>query len=66
MIDYSHFRMSFMHLELQFENYLSLDSVLPVLTQEAVAESVIQRFETCYDCMWKILRRYLFEFNYLE
>ncbi|MCP5246453.1 MAG: hypothetical protein H6937_11135 [Burkholderiales bacterium] len=55
-----------MHLELQFENYLSLDSVLPVLTQEAVAESVIQRFETCYDCMWKILRRYLFEFNYLE
>ncbi len=29
--------------------------------QEAVAESVIQRFETCYDCLWKVLKRYLLE-----
>ena len=29
--------------------------------QEAVAESVIQRFETCYDCLWKALKRYLKE-----
>ena len=33
----------------------------PVLTQEAIAESVIQRFETCYDCLWKVLKRYLIE-----
>ena len=24
-----------------------------------MAESVIQRFETCYDCLWKVLKRYL-------
>ena len=24
-------------------------------------ESVIHRFETCYDCLWKALRRYLTE-----
>lgn len=24
-------------------------------------ESVIQRFETCYDCMWKVLKRYLIQ-----
>ncbi len=31
------------------------------LNREAVAESVIQRFETCYDCLWKVLKRYLTE-----
>ena len=34
---------------------------VPQLDQEAVAESVIQRFETCYDCLWKVLRRYLID-----
>ena len=29
--------------------------------KEAVAESVIKRFETCYDCMCKVLKRYLTE-----
>ena len=38
-----------------------LDTSLPGLIQEAVAESVIQRFETCYDCLWKVLKRYLIE-----
>ena len=36
----------------------------PELTEvdcEAIAESVIQRFETCYDTLWKDLRRYLIE-----
>ena len=28
---------------------------------EGMAESVIQRFETCYDSLWKILRRHLVE-----
>ena len=29
--------------------------------REAVAESVIHRFEICYDCLWKVLRRHLAE-----
>jgi len=61
MIDYEKFQKALKHLELQFENYKTLDSDLPELIQEAVAESVIQRFETCYDCMWKVLKRYLLE-----
>ena len=29
--------------------------------RESVNESVIQRFKTCYDCLWKILKRYMEE-----
>ena len=61
MIEYDKFQKSLKHLEEQYENYKSLDANQPKLIQEAVAESVIQRFETCYDCMWKVLKRYLFE-----
>ncbi len=59
MIDYDKFRMSLKRLEEQHENYRTLDTSLPDLIQEAVDESVIQRFETCYDCLWKVLKRYL-------
>ena len=59
MIDYDKFRMSLKRLEEQEENYRTLDTSLPDLIQEAVAESVIQRFETCYDCLWKVLKRFL-------
>ncbi|MBL3527524.1 MAG: nucleotidyltransferase substrate binding protein [gamma proteobacterium endosymbiont of Lamellibrachia anaximandri] len=61
MIEYDKFQKSLKHLELQFENYSDLDESLPQITQEAIAESVIQRFETCYDCLWKVLKRYLSE-----
>ena len=61
MIDYDNFKKSLKHLELQYENYRTLDPSLPVLTREAVVESVIQRFETCYDSLWKVLKRYLHE-----
>ena len=61
MIEYDKFRQSLKHLELQLNNYDTLDASLPELIKEAVSESVIQRFETCYDCMWKVLKRYLFE-----
>lgn len=61
MIDYDKFRMSLKRLEEQYENYRKLDDSLPKLTQEAIVESVIQRFETCYDCLWKVLKRYLIE-----
>ena len=31
------------------------------IDREAIAESVIHRFETCYDTLWKDLKRYLIE-----
>ncbi len=61
MIDYSKLQKALKHLELQFENLQTLDELQPLLMREAVAESVIQRFEICYDCLWKVLKRYLIE-----
>jgi len=61
MIDYSKFHSSLNRLVEQHENYLGLDDELPELIREGIAESVIQRFETCYDCLWKVLKRYLIE-----
>ena len=61
MIDYDKLGKALGHLKAQYDNYLTLDSRQPQLIQEAVAESVIQRFETCYDCLWKTLRRHLVE-----
>ena len=60
-IDYGKFRLSLERLQEQHENYREPHADLPTLTREALAESVIQRFETCYDCLWKVLRRYLVE-----
>ena len=63
MIDYDKFEKSLKHLEVQYNNYLTLEDRddLGELEKEAVAESVIQRFETCYDTLWKVLKRYLTE-----
>ena len=61
MIDYSKFRSSLKRLEEQHLNHLALDAAEPELIREGIAESVIQRFETCYDCLWKVLKRYLTE-----
>lgn len=62
MIDYSKLQLSLQHLELQYGNWLYLPKgLLPEPVQEGIAESVIQRFEVCYDCMWKVLARYLRE-----
>ena len=61
MIDYTKFRLSLVRLEEQHENFRHLDPSLPRLTYEAVPESVIQRFETCFDSMWKVLKRYMAE-----
>ena len=55
MIDYGKFRLSLKRLEEQHENHLQQDASLSELTREGVAESVMQRFETCYDCLWKVL-----------
>lgn len=61
MIDYDKFQLSLKRLEEQHENHRTLDPALPVLIREGISESVIQRFETCYDCLWKVLKRYLIE-----
>ena len=61
MTDYGKFQLSLKRLEEQHENHRTLDHSLPDLIREGIAESVIQRFETCYDCLWKVLKRYLIE-----
>jgi nucleotidyltransferase substrate binding protein (TIGR01987 family) len=61
MIDYTNLQKSLAHLKAQHENWQTLEAGLPQLIREAVAESVIQRFEVCYDCLWKVLKRYLSE-----
>ena len=61
MIDYTKFRSSLKRLEEQHANYRQGNPALSDLDREAIAESVVQRFETCYDCLWKILKRYLAE-----
>ena len=61
MIDYSKFRLSLTRLEEQYKNFRRGNPALSNLDREGIAESVIQRFETCYDCLWKVLKRYLTE-----
>lgn len=61
MIEYDKFQSSLKRLEEQYANYKNIDPSLPEIIREAVEESVIQRFEVCYDCLWKVLRRYLIE-----
>ena len=63
MIDYDKLQKSLRHLELQFDNYKRAKdrAELTDIDREAIAESVIQRFETCYDTLWKDLKRYLIE-----
>ena len=63
MIDYEKFEKSLKHLEVQLENYRDVSNrpELKDIDREAITESVIQRFEICYDCLWKVLKRYLIE-----
>ena len=60
-IDYGNFRASLKNLETQHENLHNLSLNYPLFVHEGMEESVIQRFETCYDTLWKALRRYLIE-----
>ena len=61
MVDYCKFRSSPKHLDEQNRNELRGIPNRPKLDNEAVAESVIKRFETSYDRVWKLLKRYLAE-----
>nr|WP_306674573.1 nucleotidyltransferase substrate binding protein [Endozoicomonas sp. ISHI1] len=58
-IEYGKFKQSLTLLESQYHHQQTLDHTLPGWLQEAVSESVIRRFETCYDRLWKVLKRYL-------
>lgn len=62
-IDYGNLQKSLKHLEQQYANYKHCGDrpELAEIDREAIAESVIQRFETCYDTLWKVLKRYLVE-----
>ena len=61
MIEYDKFQLSLKRLEEQYENHQHGSPERSELDSEGIAESVIQRFETCYDCLWKVLKRYLTE-----
>jgi len=63
MIEYDKFEKSLNNLELQLCNYRNVAErpELKAIDREAISESVIQRFEICYDCLWKVLKRYLHE-----
>ena len=60
-IDYGNFKRSLKNLQTQHGHLLRLSPDHPSFVHEGMAESVIQRFETCYDTLWKVLRRYLVE-----
>lgn len=61
MIDYDKFKLSLKRLAEQYENHQHGGPKRSDLDRGGIAESVIQRFETCYDCLWKVLKRYLTE-----
>lgn len=61
MISYEKFRASLRLLQEQHENYVHRLDSAPRWVRPAVEESVIQRFETCYDSLHKVLRRHLIE-----
>ena len=61
MIEYGKFQLSLKRLEEQYDNHEYGRTDRSELDREGIAESVIQRFETCYDCLWKVLKRYLTE-----
>ena len=59
-ISYKKLQESIDRLKEQYKNFLILDQKkLAKIDKEAVKESVIQRFEICYDIFFKSLRKYL-------
>ena len=62
-IDYIKLQKSTSRLLEQYENYLTTkdNSSLKKLDKEAIRESVIQRFEVCFDTAWKSIKKGLEE-----
>lgn len=63
MTDYGRMAAALRPLGLQWQNWQASQDLpgMPVLDREAIAESVIHRFETAYDVSWKTLKRHLTE-----
>lgn len=61
MIEYNKLKKSLVHLDMQYKNYLTMNQRknLSQLDREGISESVVQRFETCYDMLWKHVKKYL-------
>ena len=63
MINFTKLQKSLENLRLQYDNYLrsgGRESLMQI-DKEAIQESVIQRFEICYDILWKYLEKFLKE-----
>ena len=61
-ISYEKLKKSLERLKEQYQNFLLLDQKnMSNLDKEAVQESVIHRFEVCYDSFFKALKKYLQE-----
>ena len=58
-VDYGNLVVTLKNLESQHDNLARLSPDYPSFIHEGMAESVIQRFEICYDTVWKTLRRHL-------
>lgn len=59
-IDYTKLDKSFQRLVEQYKYFADLDEKnTPQNIYEGMRESVIQRFETCFDSLYKALKRYL-------
>lgn len=62
MIQYDKFKKYLLLLQEQNDRLNALaDSEIETWIIDALKESTIQRFETCWDSLWKILKRYLGE-----
>lgn len=61
MIDYRKLKTSLELLCEQTTRIKSLPEDYEPWIRDALEESIIQRFETCWDCLWKVLKRYLEE-----
>ena len=67
IMDYQKLRQSLQRLDSQHRYLESGEySDLPALAREAIPESVIQRFEVCFDMLWKHLKRHLIEMEGLS
>ena len=58
-VHYSKCRLSLRRPAEQYDNYRNPPPGRTRLDAEGVAESAIQRFEVCFYCLWKVLKRHL-------
>ncbi|MFM7469327.1 MAG: HI0074 family nucleotidyltransferase substrate-binding subunit [Vampirovibrionales bacterium] len=59
LLNYHKFQQTLKRLEIRYHEYLEHQKELPLYLLEAMRESCIQRFEVCFDTLWKHLKKYL-------